>query len=197
MVDIRLAGPTDAAGIAAIYAPIVRETVISFERTPPDVDEMATRIRKTIPTYPWLVCEHDGDIVGYAYASAHRSREAYQWSVDVSVYVHPDHRRSGIGQGLYESLFTLLQEQGFYNAYAGIALPNPASVGLHESLGFEAIGTYRNVGYKNDAWQDVGWWHRRLHSADDDPIPPLSLTELKETVVANALERGSYSIRIT
>ncbi|WP_458206512.1 arsinothricin resistance N-acetyltransferase ArsN1 family B [Haladaptatus sp. NG-SE-30] len=207
MVTIRLATESDAPQIAAIYEPIVRETVISFETDPPDETEMADRISATLPTYPWLVCEHDGETLGYAYASSHRSRDAYQWSVDVSVYVRADHRRSGVGRGLYESLFALLRPQGFYNAYAGIALPNPASVGLHESMGFEQVGVYRNVGYKNGAWHDVGWWQLRFSlgtsatSADSDtppdPDPPSPLTELDTKTRTAAIERGLRSIQVT
>ncbi|WP_435153487.1 arsinothricin resistance N-acetyltransferase ArsN1 family B [Haladaptatus sp. DFWS20] len=194
MALIRLAETDDAAQIAAIYAPVVRETIISFETDPPDDAEMTNRIRKTLPTYPWLVCEHDDSILGYAYAGAHRTRDAYQWSVDVSVYVHAEHRRSGIGRGLYESLFALLEKQGYYNAYAGIALPNAASVGLHESLGFEQVGVYEDVGYKNGAWHDVGWWQRQLHPSEDEPNPPSPLTDLD---IDNEIERGAATIRIT
>ncbi len=179
--------------------PIVRETVISFERTPPDADEIANRIRTTLPTHPWVVCVHDDELFGYAYAGSHRSRESYQWSVDVSVYVHPDHHRSGIGRGLYESLFSLLREQGFYNAYAGITLPNPASVGLHESLGFERVGTYRNVGYKGGAWRNVGWWRLQLLSvenSDSEPEPPRSPSALDDSVIDDALGLGRESIRV-
>lgn len=193
MAHIRLAEADDAAQIAAIYAPVVRETIISFETDPPDDAEMASRIRKTLPTYPWLVCDHDDSILGYAYAGAHRTRDAYQWSVDVSVYVHAEHRRSGIGRGLYESLFALLEKQGFYNAYAGIALPNAASVGLHESLGFEQVGVYEIVGFKNGAWHDVGWWQRQLNPPEDDPTPPSPLTDVD---IDDKIERGVTDIRI-
>ncbi|SIQ98803.1 phosphinothricin acetyltransferase [Haladaptatus litoreus] len=197
MPTIRLAEVDDARQITAIYAPIVRDTIISFETNPPDEKEMASRIRKTLPNYPWLVCEHEGEICGYAYATTHRTREAYQWSVDVSVYVHDSHRRCGIGRGLYESLFALLREQGFYNAYAGIALPNPASVTLHESLGFEPVGTYEAVGYKHGAWHDVGWWHLQLGSTEEKaerPEPPSALTEIDTD---DEIERGMDSIRIS
>ncbi len=192
MAAIRLADADDASQIAAIYAPIVRETVISFETEPPDDEEMANRIRKTLPRYPWLVCEHADEILGYAYAGTHRTRDAYQWSVDVSVYVHADHRRAGVGRGLYESLLGVLRKQGFYNSYAGIALPNPASVGLHESLGFEPVGVYEVVGHKNGAWHDVGWWHLQLRAPDDDPESPSALTDL---AVEIELERGVDAIR--
>lgn len=201
MVDIRLVEPTDAEAITEIYAPIVRETVISFERTPPDEAEIENRIEATLPTYPWLVCVHDDELLGYAYASPHRSRESYQWSVDVSVYVRSDHHRSGIGRGLYESLFALLREQGYYNAYAGIGLPNPASVGLHESLGFEQVGTYRDVGYKDGSWRSVGWWHLRLVEETDgdeaEPTPPRSLSALDGSVRDDAVGLGRGSIRLS
>lgn len=175
---IREATPDDAAQIQAIYAPIVRETTISFELEPPAVDEMRRRILHTLPALPWLVCERDG-IQGYAYASQHRSRAAYQWSVDVSVYVHEQARRMHVGRALYTSLFKVLALQGFFNAYAGIALPNPASVGIHESLGFAPVGVYRGVGYKLGAWHDVGWWQLALKPRTGDPAPPRALDDLR------------------
>ena len=195
MESIRLAGPGDARAIAAIYAPIVRETPISFETAVPDGDEMRGRIAGKLPAHPWLVHERDGEVAGYAYAGPNRTRAAYQWSVDVSVYVHEDHRGAGVGRGLYESLFALLREQGFYNAYAGIALPNEASVGLHEAMGFELVGVYEDVGYKHGAWHDVGWWAKTLRAHDDGPAPPRMIDDLGEETVARALESGLGSIR--
>jgi phosphinothricin acetyltransferase len=176
---IRLASATDAAQIQAIYAPIVNGTIISFEFEPPTVDEMRQRVENTLAALPWLVCERDHTILGYAYAGQHRSRAAYQWSADVSAYVHADARRMGVGRALYTSLFAILRLQGFYNAYAGVTLPNPASVGLHEALGFTPVGVYRNVGYKFGAWHDVGWWQRAFQDHADDPTPPLKLEEVR------------------
>jgi L-amino acid N-acyltransferase YncA len=178
---IRLATPNDAPGVQAIYAPVVRDTAISFEWEPPTVDDMQQRIVEVVERMPWLVCEHRGEILGYAYASAHRVRAAYQWSIDVSVYIHAQARRSGIGRGLYRSLFALLTLQGFYHAYAGITLPNPASVGLHESLGFQPIGIYRAVGYKLGAWHDVGWWQLILQELVIPPGPPVDLSGVRES----------------
>jgi phosphinothricin acetyltransferase len=169
---IRVATEADADAIAAIYAPVVRETYISFELEPPDGPEMRRRVAQTLERYPWLVFERDGCVRGYAYASEHRSRAAYQWSVDVSVYVDPRQHRAGVGRALYRALFRLLQLQGHYGAYAGIALPNAASVGLHESLGFQPVGVYRAVGYKLGAWRDVGWWRLELREPDAAPQPP-------------------------
>ena len=145
---IRLATERDAEQIAIIYAPNVTDTIVSFELETPNPDEMSRRIEITLERYPWLVCEREGRVLGYAYASAHGSRAAYLWSVDVSVYVYEDARRTGMGRALYTSLFAALDLQGFYNAYGGATLPNPASVGLHESVGFRPVGVYRGVGYK-------------------------------------------------
>jgi L-amino acid N-acyltransferase YncA len=172
---IRLATGRDAEQIAAIYAPNVTDTVISFEFEPPTADEMRRRIEATLERCPWLVCERQGRVLGYAYADAHGSRAAYQWSVNVSVYVHEDARRTGVGRALYASLFAALGLQGFYNAYAGATLPNPASVGLHESVGFRPVGVYRGVGYKLGSWHDVMWWHLPLRERVADPDPPAGL----------------------
>src|SRR5207247_775030 len=133
---IRLAGDKDAAAIAAIYAPFVESDATSFETEPPSVAEIKKRIKETTVAYPWLVCVCDGVIAGYAYATRHRVRAAYQWCVETSVYVHSDFQRSGVARGLYTSLFAILAAQGFVNAYAGITLPNARSVALHEGLGF-------------------------------------------------------------
>ncbi len=175
MATIRLANEQDAESILAIYAPYVRETPISFEFEPPSVAQMRERVRATLVIYPWLVCERDERVIGYAYASRHRERAAYQWSVDVTVYVDPATQRRGIGRALYTTLLAILTAQGFFNAFAGITLPNPASIGLHESLSFAPLGVYRNVGYKLDRWHDVGWWQRPLRAPALAPDPPLPL----------------------
>jgi len=175
---IRFARPEDAQGMLDIYAPIVRDTIISFETEAPTVEEMRERVKKTLPTHPWLVYEHGGRIAGYAYASRHRERLAYQWSVDVSCYVHPQFRGQGIGAKLYRALLQILKRQGFQSAYAGIALPNEASVRLHESVGFARVATYHEVGYKKGAWRDTGWWECRVGDAAPDHRPPLSVESL-------------------
>ena len=179
MTTIRLATAADAAAIADIYRPIVESTPISFETEPPDEDEMRRRLGETLPVFPWLVCDIDGQVAGYAYASRHRVRAAYQWSVDASVYVDASRRRAGVGRGLYASLFGILAAQGFFNAYAGITLPNPASVALHERMGFRPVGVYRNVGYKLGAWHDVGWWHLALREPGEPVSPPLDLASVQ------------------
>jgi phosphinothricin acetyltransferase len=177
----RIAHAEDAAAIAAIYAPVVANTAISFETESPDAAEMRSRIEKTAGAgLPWLVAEDAaGDVCGYAYASRHRERAAYQWSVDVTVYVREDQRGRGVGRALYERLLPLLASLGYCQAFAGIAQPNPGSVGLHEALGFEAIGVYRRVGFKLGAWRDVGWWQKPL-AGGDTPLPPRPFTGLDD-----------------
>ena len=169
---IRIASTGDARAIAAIYAPYVTDTVISFELEPPGEIEMAGRIDGVLRRLPWLVCEQDGDILGYAYASRHRERTAYQWSVDAAVYVAPRAHRRGVGRSLYAVLLAVLRLQGLQGVFAGIALPNDASVGLHEAMGFAPVGVYRRVGFKLGAWRDVGWWGMALGPAAPDPRPP-------------------------
>lgn len=169
---IRTALPDDAAAVAAIYDPIVRDTTISFETEVPGEAEMRSRIQKTLATLPWLVAEDaTGAVSGYAYASKHRERVAYQWAVDVTVYVREDQRGRGIGRALYGRLLPLLAELGYCEAFAGIALPNAGSVGLHEAVGFEAIGVYRRVGFKLGTWRDVGWWQKSLAAPDAPTVP--------------------------
>ncbi|HEU5348675.1 MAG TPA: arsinothricin resistance N-acetyltransferase ArsN1 family B [Ktedonobacterales bacterium] len=175
---IRIARPHDTPAITAIYAPVVKDTGISFEMIPPTEDEIAQRLTKTLAQFPWLVADAGGVVVGYAYASKHRERAAYQWASDVSVYVHKDWRGKGIGVTLYTALFTILRAQGYFNVYAGITLPNPASVALHEAMGMIPVGIYRHVGYKAGAWHDVGWWQGTLQELANNPDPPRALQDI-------------------
>jgi L-amino acid N-acyltransferase YncA len=177
---IRLATAGDAAAIAGIYAPYVRETPITFETEVPSVAEIGGRIERTIAGHPWLVCERDGAIIGYAYGGAYRTRAAYQWSVEVTVYVHRNHHRRGVGRALYTSLLELLRLQGFFNAYAVITVPNAGSVGLHEDLGFTSAGITRRVGFKLGRWHDVGTWELPLRAPSIPSGPPLSLDAIRE-----------------
>lgn len=195
-VALRLAGPADAAGIHTIYAPVVEQTGISFEFAPPSVEEMAQRVQATTVQYPWLVCEADDMVVGYAYASQHNARLAYQWAVNVSAYVHPQWRKRGVARGLYTALMSVLRAQGYYGAYAGITLPNRASVALHESVGFVPLGVYHAVGYKFGAWHDVGWWECELQPRTGEPAPPLAIGEIVANDVWHvALAAGLAAIR--
>ncbi len=198
-VLIRTATEQDAAGILEIYAPIVRETPISFEFEPPDQSELCRRIATVSEFYPWLVaCATGGDVLGYAYASRHRERAGYQWAVDTAIYVHPRARRNGLARSLYSVLLEALRRQGFYRAYAGIALPNPASVGLHEAMGFVRVAHYSQVGYKLGAWHDVGWWGLALRPATASPSPPVAHSRISGTADWAALLSGSAAgIRVS
>jgi phosphinothricin acetyltransferase len=190
--DLRLRFATrhDVGAIADIYAPVVEETAISFEAVPPTNAEFTARLDETMPEYPWLVAEDDVEVLGFAYGHRFAPRAAYAWSVETSIYVRERARGRGVGRALYGALLPLLGAQGYRQAFAGIALPNPASVGLHESLGFVPVGEYRDVGYKFGAWHDVGWWQRSLdadHAAA--PSPPLPVDALEPELLARVLRR--------
>ena len=163
----------DAAAIAAIYAPNVTDGIASFETDAPGAAAMRQRIETTTRGFPWLVTERDGELAGYAYASRHHARAAYRWAADVAVYVHQGHHRQGVAGELYGALLPLLVRQRLQVACAGVSLPNDASVGLHESFGFEPVGIYRQVGFKFGAWHDVGWWQLRLTGPTPEPEEPL------------------------
>jgi L-amino acid N-acyltransferase YncA len=167
-MHIRTATTDDASAIAAIYAPIVAHTPISFELEPPSVAEMQTRIHNTLQTLPWLVAvDTQGQLLGYVYASKFRERVAYQWTVEVTAYVHENARGQGVAKQLYTALFEQLVALGYHQAMATITLPNPASVALHEGLGFAPAGLFRNVGHKLGAWRHVGYWQKALRTNTD------------------------------
>jgi phosphinothricin acetyltransferase len=168
---VRAAAVADADPIAAIYAPYVTDGVASFEAEPPTAADFEARMTAR-PRLPWLVAEESGAVVGFAYAGVHRTRAAYRWSADVSVYLASDARGRGVGRALYERLIPEVRALGYVCAFAGITLPNPASVGLHEAVGFTPVGVFRNVGYKFGAWRDVGWWQLRLCDPPAAPAEP-------------------------
>jgi L-amino acid N-acyltransferase YncA len=188
---IRLATPEDAAAVRTIYAPIVERTAISFEWQTPSTAEMAERIARTLETHPWLVFCEDAEVLGYAYASPYRSRAAYQWSAEVTVYVRSDAQRRGVGSRLYRTLFAVLAAQGYAIVYAAIALPNPTSVALHERLGFEPVGRFPAAGYKHGHWHDVGWWRHSLQEPSSRPAPPIPPSRLRDSAQLEALLRGT------
>ena len=167
---VRAATTTDAAAIAAVYAPYVTDGVASFEEQPPDAGEMARRMSEQ-PRLPWLVAE-DGDVVGFAHASRHRARASYRWAADCSVYLHPDHHGRGAGRALYDALIPVVRDLGYVTLHAGIVLPNAASIALHESFGFRPVGVYPNVGWKLGRWHDVGWWQLPLCEPAEVPAEP-------------------------
>jgi L-amino acid N-acyltransferase YncA len=169
---VRDASERDAAACAAIYAPYVTGTAVSFEAEPPSAAEMAERIRASSRGHAWLVLEQQERVVGYAYGAPLHHRAAYRWACEVSVYLELGLRRTGAGRMLYDALLPRLTERGFRMAVAGTTLPNDASVGLHRAMGFKEIGTYRRIGFKHGAWHDVAWTQRALGDGEDPPAEP-------------------------
>ena len=175
-VLIRLAREDDAAAIASIYRPYVADSRISFETEPPDAAEIVRRMGN--PIHPWLVAEEDGRVIGYASTSPMRNRSAYRWSVETGIYLTPETQGRGIGRKLLEAHLGLLERQGFVTIIAGIALPNEASVALHEKLGFALSGVERGVGFKHGQWVDVGRWQKDLAPRSEAPAEPLPFAEV-------------------
>ena len=170
---IRAATTDDAARMAEIYRPFVEGDSTSFETTPPDAAEMAHRLERTTATHPWIVLVDDdtGAVVAYAYAIPFRTRAAYRWCVETSVYVDREHARRGHGRRLMTVLLELLDELGYHEAVAGVTLPNPPSVSLHEALGFVEVGSFPRSGWKLGRWHDVGFWSRSIRHGDPDDEP--------------------------
>jgi len=165
---VRDATADDAAAVAAVYAPYVTGTSITFETDPPSADEMVRRIAAAQRSHAFLVLEDAGEVVGYAYGGPFKERAAYRWSCEVSVYLAMDRRGRGGGRRLYEELLRRLADRGYRMAAAGMTQPNVPSGRLHAAMGFETVGTYRDIGHKFGAWHDVTWVQRRI----GDPTPP-------------------------
>ena len=195
--QIRMATEADARQMLAIYAPVVRETVISFEYEPPSLPEFCERIRTTVERMPWLVCDNDGEIAGYAYASPFRTRAGYRWACELTIYVHPGYHRCGIGRALYTSLFRCLALQGYCVAVATITIPNPASIALHESMGMRRVGTYERVGYKHGQWFDDGVWQIELLRMPANPDPPVRWQRFADSPEwCEAISAGLASLKL-
>ena len=194
-ITFRFVEPSDAAGILAIYGPFCETSHVSFETIAPTLEQMSQRIRTVTEKYPWLACEIDGQLAGYVYASQHRERAAYRWAVDVAVYVAEAHCRRGVGRALYNALFLVLREQGIFNAFAGITLPNPASIGLHRAVGFVPVGICHHAGYKLGSWRDVGWWQLSLQPERSDPPETRRIADVRGSdSVAAALLEGAAAL---
>ena len=195
-ISIRPAEPRDVAAITRIYDHAVRHGTASFELAAPDEAEMARRQKELFGGgFPYIVAEQAAAVVGYAYAGQHSERAAYQWSVNVSVYLAQNVHRAGIGRGLYTSLFALVRLQGYVSAYAGITLPNDASVGLHEAMGFTPVGTFHAIGHKFGRWHDVGWYERELQPLPPAPPEPRSVRQLLDTPAWDGHPAGVFSWR--
>ena len=168
---LRLATPADADAVAAIYAPYVRETPISFELQPPTAEAMAGRIERTLARTPWVVAEVDGVVRAYAYAGRFRDRAAYDWTAESTVYVDRALHRSGLGRATMAAVLRVLRLQGFRLVIAGVTLPNAGSEGLHRALGFEPVGTFEGVGWKAGRWHGVSFFELELFPCVDGPEP--------------------------
>lgn len=182
-MTLRKAKEIDADGILSIYAPYISGTSYTFETETLSSTQFAERINAYLQHWPWLVCETDGKIVGYAYGSRYRERTGYQWCVECSVYIHDDFQRMGIAKALYTALFEILKKQGYRNVYAVINLPNDKSLSFHESCGFTWLTTYKKVGYKLGKWKDVGWWQLTINEYSDEPAPPIKFSELDKNTL--------------
>lgn len=175
---IRFANLNDAADILKIYEKFIKETVVTFEIEVPSVESFQNRMKSIMDFYPWLVCEVDGEIAGYAYASKHGERAAYRWSSDLSVYIDNKFQRLHIATNLYDELINLLKKQGIFTLYAAISTPNPKSEAFHESYGFKKIGEFKNVGHKMGKWLDVTWYDLQIAEYSENPQEPLSIQQI-------------------
>ena len=195
-LEIRLATEADAGGMLEIYAPVVLNTTISSEEQPPSEEEFRGRIRYVLDRFPWLVCTEGDSVVGYAYAAPFRTRAGYRWTAELAIYIHPAHHRRGVGRALYTALLQCLSIQGCRMAVGVIALPNEASVGLHESMGFHRTGTWERIYYKFGEWIDDGVWQLDLAPSLDVPAEPRALSEVVGTPEwSKALESGAALLR--
>ena len=168
--------------ILDIYAPFVLQTTTSFETDVPDLKAFEKRVLDYARSAPWLVALEGDTVLGYAYATAHRSRGAYRWNQEVTVYVHPDHRKKGIARALYKKLLTLLTTMGYTKALAIITLPNEASLGFHQALGFKHIGDMPDIGFKFGKWHTTSWWHKPLQVAGYEPSGVLTVDQIRNQV---------------
>jgi len=195
---IRLAERRDIPGILEIYSPFILETAVTFEEIVPEEDSFWKRIQEIMTELPFLVCEIDGRIAGYAYASAYRSRASYRWSKEVSVYIHPDFKRKRVANALYTSLHKLVRFQGIANLLAIITMPNESSVAFHEHFGYRKCGEFSKVGYKLGQWQNVGWFELFLQDENEAPIEKILQIEdiLEKPVFREAIQKGLAKLNL-
>lgn len=180
-MNIRAATPADAPQLLHIYAPYVKNTSITFEYEVPTVETFAERIRHTLKKYPYLAAEIDNVLAGYAYASAFKERDAYEWSVETSIYIREDMSHKGIGKALYTALEELLAKQHICNLCACIAYPNPVSIAFHESFGYKTVAHFHASGFKQDAWSDMIWMEKELCPHTIPPKPFIPFPELQKS----------------
>lgn len=192
---IRVATKDDAAGILNIYTPFILNSGITQETEVPAVEDFQKRIITTLQERPWIVCEINNEIAGYAYAGKHRDRRGYQWCVESSLYISEKFFGTGVASALYSSLIDILKLQGFVNAYAVITLPNERSVAFHEKFGFYYFTTYKKIGYKLGQWHDVGWWQYDVNPHDHDPKDPVKFSNIDKSIIESILLRSSAFLK--
>ena len=195
MTNIRLARTDDAEGILAIYSPYISNTSFTFETEVPSINDFQKRIADYLINWPWLVCEINGVIAGYAYGAKYRERTAYQWCVESSIYIHDNFQKQNIGKALYKALIKILKQQGYRNVYAVINLPNDKSVRFHESCGFTYFATYENVGYKLGKWKNVGWWQLVINEFGMEPEAPIKFSELNKEFLPGIFSKAASHIK--
>lgn len=191
-IKIRPATKEDGAALLKIYERYIRDTAITFEYEVPTVAAFSERIENVLQQFPWLVCEIDGEVAGYAYAAKHRERAAYQWSADLSVYIDEKYHRQHIATELYTSLIALLKLQGYYSVFAGVTSPNPPSDAFHKAFGFEKVGVFQNVGYKLGAWRDVTWYKLSLADYPEEPKAPIAFSIIINSEQIDGIMDKSY-----
>ena len=192
---IRVAKLDDVAAMLNIYSPFILNSGITQETTVPSIEEFQQRVMATLTERPWLVCEIDDEIAGYAYAGKHRDRRGYQWCTEPSIYIGENFFRFGIANALYRALFEILKIQGYVNAYAVITLPNDKSVSFHEKFGFRYFTTYKNIGFKLGKWHDVGWWQYDVNPHVINPTDPIKFSSLDSSVIDPILSGASSLLK--
>src|SRR4030095_2396860 len=193
--NIRLAKKDDAAGMLEIYAPFILNSGITQETEVPSVGDFQKRVTSNLEERPWLVCEINNEIAGYAYAGRHRDRKGYQWCTEASVYISEKYYGFGIANALYTALFDILKLQGYINAYAVITLPNERSIAFHKKFGFDYLTTYKKIGYKLGQWHDVGWMQYDINAHKDDPADPVKFPKIDKGIIDSILTRSSTLLK--
>ena len=193
--QLKVAIKDDAAGMLEIYAPFILNSGITQETEVPTVEDFQERIISNLAERPWLVCEMDNEIAGYAYAGKHRDRKGYQWCTEPSVYISEKYYGLGVANALYAALFDILKSQGYVNAYAVITLPNERSIAFHRKFGFEWLTTYKKIGYKLGQWHDVGWMQYEVNPHRNDPEDPIAFRNIDKSVIDSILARSSTLLK--
>lgn len=186
-INIRFIKENDAPEILSIYRPYIEETTITFECITPSLSDFEKRIKKISAFYPYLVCEIDNKVIGYAYAGKIRERDAYMWDAELSIYLDKQFQNLGIGKILYKTLIEILKLQNVYNVYGVITLPNDGSVKLHKKLGFNTIGIFHNTGYKFDSWRDVIWLEKNIKEFNGSPETLTAIHDVDKTDIDEVL----------